>query len=176
MSVTAKDAGIITKTNPPIPEAQVDAPSTKAVEELSDPRELLIRKPMPHRRHTVTRADGVKQTILLQGLSYLEKQKIDARSRARRVEDEEAIKRGELETARPSLWAPEIFVTAMCKPNGGRVYAEEQIKSAALQFAEQLADGELQAAADVVLDLSGWGEDGAMRAGKASKRTPTTAS
>lgn len=174
MSVTVKDAEK-DKTEPKadVAPATDTAPADEVVE-VVDPRELLIRKPMPIRRHTVVRADGKKMAILLQGLSYLEKQGIDTRSRTRRVEDEERVEAGELDAVRPSLWAPEIVTTAMCKPDGRRAYRDEEVRAAAMQYAEQLADGELQAAADVVLDLSGWGKDSAMRAGKASRKTPST--
>lgn len=168
-SVTDKDA---VQAKPKAEEAKTDQPTDEI--QLVDPRELLIRKPMPFKQHVVTRADGVKMRILLQGLSYLEKQKLDIRSRTRREADEEAVERGELEEIRPSLWAPEMICTAMCDPRGRRIYKDTEVHAAALQFAEQLSDGELQAALTAVLDVSGWGEDGAMKAGKSLKKTKTT--
>lgn len=145
--------------------------------ELVDPRELLIKKPMPTRRHTVTRADGVKQAILLQGLTYLEKQVIDTRHRQRREEDQSALERGDLDTARPSMWAPWLLVAALRTPKGERIYrAETEQLAAAVAYSEQLADGEIQSAVEVVLELSGWGKKADDAAGKSSRRTATTAS
>jgi hypothetical protein len=169
MSVTDKDA----VTDKPKPAVEKNGEKSEELT-LVDPRELLIRKPMPYKKHIMTRSDGVRMQVLFQGLSYLEKQTVDTRARLRREEDAEKTESGEIDMPRPSLWGPELIVTAMCKPDGRRAYAENEVRPIAMQFAEQLPDGELQAAVDAVLDVSGWGKDSAVRAGKSLKRTTTT--
>jgi hypothetical protein len=162
-SVTAKDA------------EKNDKPADPEKDELApmDPREMLLRKPMPYKKHVMTRSDSVKIPVLFQGLPYLTKQAIDARSRIRRQQDEEEIAAGRLESPRPSLWGLEIILTAMRDPKGRPVYKDEEIHSAALQWGEQVNDGEIQAAVDAVLEVSGWGPESAALAGKSSKRTRT---
>jgi hypothetical protein len=56
----------------------------------------------------------------------------------------------------------------MRRPDGGRTFQElGQAIAQGLALAEQIADGEIQKAVKVVLDLSGYGEDSLDNAVKA---------
>ena len=153
-----------TSETPMAPAASVVAPepAPPARSPLSHPNELLTRKPMPTREHTFRLQENVKKTVLLQGLTYMEKNEIDMVGRQELVEDEKR------ETTRPNLWQPRQIAKAMRNPDGSRAFPEEhQWRSYAVALAEQLPDAEIHRAANVVMELSGYGKDAEDEAGKA---------
>lgn len=138
-------------------ESQSGAVATEAPAKpkLVDPSELTRNpQPLPSKPFTFTRTDKTTMTVLLQGLSYMQKNPIDQWSR------DEAAEAARTDVSRVNLWAARILVAAMRKPNGSIAYREEhEIRAQAVAMAEQFSDGQINRAANLVLDLSGQGDD-----------------
>jgi hypothetical protein len=129
--------------------------------ELDDPRTMTEPLPMPSRAHTVTRNDGSTKTYLFRGLPYSRKSQLDAQRRIERAEEE---KKG---VAKPDLHGPRLIARAICTPDGKRAFrTDEEETLFAITIMDQLTDGELNRAANVVLELSGWGDEAEADAGK----------
>lgn len=128
----------------------------------TDPKELFAGKNLlPTRVHTFTRPDGQKVPVTLQGLPYGQKSILDALRRIARAEEERT---GE---PKADLHGPQLIAKAMRNPDGTRTYAREEDEvMAAIRFADNFADGEINRAANVVLELSGWGAEAEAEAGK----------
>lgn len=121
----------------------------------TDPKELFAGKNLlPTRVHTFTRPDGQKVPVTLQGLPYGQKSILDALRRMARVEEERT---GE---PKADLHGPRLIAKAMRNTDGSRAYPREEDEiMAAIRFADTFSDGEINKAAAVVLELSGWSED-----------------
>jgi hypothetical protein len=136
-----------TQATPAAPVADDDLP-------LVDPRELRTGKAMPTKAHVFRLPTGERKKVLLQGLTYTEKAEVDYWSRERAASD---VKEG---TKRPSMWGPVIVAASMRRPDGSRNFQElGQAVAQGLALAEQMADGEIQKAVKVVLDISGYSDD-----------------
>lgn len=153
-----------THETPTAPAASpVAAPAPPARSTLVDPRELTrAPKPMPTREHTMRRSDGTKMTVLLQGLTWLEKESVDMWSRADARNDETNG------TMRPSMLYPRWIAKALRMPNGAHAFVEEhEIRAYAVALAETFPPAEINRAAEIISELNGYGQQAEDAAGKA---------
>lgn len=154
------------------PTAAVESPNMQPPAEplvISDPEEMVTGESLPIEPHTFTSNRGRKITLLLQGLTYTVKSRLDA---MQTLYWQEAARSGQFH---PNMYSARLLAAAVRRKNGMPAYmSEKDQESFAIRIAGEWNDGELIRGGNKVLDLSGYGEQADAAVGKSSTTTPTS--